>query len=108
MKKICVLRKLKYILNRQTLLKIYKCFILPVLEYASEVWDGCSQSDIQRLESLQLEAARIACGLPVFCKKEYVYFESELEPLETRRERKKLVLFYKMHNRLVPSYPSDL
>ena len=95
-------------MNRQTLFKIYKCFILPVLEYASEVWDGFSQSDIQRLESLQLEAARIACGLPVFCKKEYVYLESELEPLETRRERKKLVLFYKMHNRLVPSYLSDL
>ena len=108
MKKIRVLRKLKYILNRQTLLKIYKCFILPVLEYASEVWDGCSQSDKHRLEGLQLEAARIACGLPVFCNKEGIYFESELETLETRRQRKKLVLFYKMHHHLVPSYLSNL
>ena len=87
MKKICVLRKFKYTLNRQTLLKIYTCFILPILEYASEVWDGCSKSDIQRLESLQLEAVRIACGLPVYCKKEYIYYESELETLASRRER---------------------
>jgi len=53
MKKICVLRTLKYVLNRQTLVKICKCFIRPVLEYASEVWDGCSQYDKQRLKSIQ-------------------------------------------------------
>ena len=108
MKKICVLRKFKYILNRQTLLKIFKCFILPVLEYASELWDGCSQFDKQRLESIQLEAARIACGLPIFCKKEFIYKEAELETLENRRDKKKLVLFYKMHNHLVPPYLSNL
>ena len=81
---------------------------MPILEYASEVWDGCSQSDIHRLESLQLETARIACGLPVSCKKEYIYYESELETLASIRERKKLKLFYKMHNNLVPSYLTDL
>ena len=63
-----MLRKLKYVLNRQTLVKIYKCFIRPVLEYASELWDGCSQYDKQRSESIQSEAVRIACGLPMFVK----------------------------------------
>ena len=33
-KQINVLRKLKYLLNRSTLSKIYKTFILPVLEYS--------------------------------------------------------------------------
>ena len=108
MKKVAPLRKYKHLLNKEIIIRIFKCFILPVLEYACEVWDGCTEQNKDRLESIQLEAARIACGLPVFCKKEYIYLESGLEPLHQRRERKKLVLFYKMHNKLVPSYLHDL
>lgn len=108
MKKINVMRKFKYMLSKQVLIRIYKCFILPVLEYACEVWDGCTERDKQRIENIQLEAARIACGLPVFCSKEAIYFESELEPLAKRREQRKLTLFYKMHNQLVPTYLQNL
>lgn len=104
MKKVNVLRKFKYILNRKTILRIYKSFILPILEYACEVWDGCTERDKQRLESIQLEAARIACGLPVYCKKEAIYYESDLEPLEIRRERRKLMILFKMHNNQTPPF----
>ena len=38
---------------------MYITFIRPLLEYASEVWDGCTQSDIEQLEKVQLHAARI-------------------------------------------------
>ena len=62
------------------------------------------ETDKQRLESVQLEAARIACGLPIYCCKVSVYFESELEPLEHRRERRKLTIFYKMHHQMVPAF----
>lgn len=102
MKKVNVLRKLKYVLNKNTILKIYTCFIRPVLEYACELWDGCTIQDKDKLESVQLEAARIACGLPIFCSKESIYFESGLESLSSRRERRKLSLFYKMHHKLTP------
>lgn len=102
MKKINCLRKLKYVLCKFTLLKIYKCFILPVLEYASELWDGCTVQDREKLESVQLEAARIACGLPIFCSREAIYLESGLQTLDKRREIRKLSLFYKMHNHIVP------
>jgi hypothetical protein len=36
------------------------------LEYASEVWDNCGQIHSDRLEKVQLEAARIVTGLPSF------------------------------------------
>jgi hypothetical protein len=36
------------------------------LEYASEVWDNCGQTNSDRLEKVQLEAARIVTGLPSF------------------------------------------
>lgn len=40
MKQVATLRKLKYLLIKDSLTKIYTTFILPILEYASEVWDG--------------------------------------------------------------------
>jgi hypothetical protein len=42
---------------------MYLTFIRPVLEYASEVWDNCGQTNSDRLEKVQLEAARIVTGL---------------------------------------------
>ena len=53
-----VLRKLKFMLNKCTLFKIYKAYILPLFEYCCEVWDGCSLSDADKLEKLQLEVLK--------------------------------------------------
>ena len=64
-KQISVLRKLKYILCRNNLNKIYLSYILPLLEYSCELWDGCCARDADKLERLQLEAARIVTGLPI-------------------------------------------
>ena len=75
-KQIFVLRKLKFILNRNNLNKIYVTYILPLLEYACELWDGCCSRDADKLEQLQFEAARIITGLPKFASKESVYFET--------------------------------
>ena len=55
-------RKLKFILKREILEKNYLTFIRSLLEYSCEVWDNCSQTDNDRLEKLQLEAARIVTG----------------------------------------------
>ena len=108
MKKINALRSLKFLLSRESLLQIYKTFILPVLEYACEVWDGCSDSDSDLLEKAQLEAARIITGLPSFSSRNSLYFESGLEPLHSRRKRRKLNLLYKMHNGQTPQYLTSL
>ena len=73
-KQIFVLRKLKFILSRQNLNKIYLAYILPLLEYACELWDGCSIINTDKLEKLQLEAARIITGLPRYASKESLFF----------------------------------
>ena len=49
-KQIFVLRKLKFILNRNNLNKIYVTYILSLLEYACELWDGCCLRDTDKLE----------------------------------------------------------
>ena len=65
-KQVSYLRKAKYHFSKEILSKLYCTYIRPLLEYASEVWDGCTQTDAYRLEQVQLIAARIVTGLPVF------------------------------------------
>lgn len=107
-KQLGVLRKLKFILSRQTLSKIYRTFILPILEYCCELWDGCTVAEAEILEKLQLEAGRIVTGLPSFSSRNSIYCETGWEPLSNRRSRRKLQLFYKIHHGLTPTYLQTL
>jgi hypothetical protein len=85
---IFVLRKLKFILNRNNLSKICVPYILPLLEYACELWDECCSRNADKLNQLQLEAARIITGLPKFPSKRSLYFETGWETLSCRRMRR--------------------
>ena len=58
-----IMRRLKFKFTRVALNQIYLCYVLPILEYSSVVWDGCSSQDSNALEKLQNEAARIVTGL---------------------------------------------
>jgi hypothetical protein len=99
---------LKYKLNRKNLEKLYLIYIRPIFEYACEVWDNCGVSNSCKLERLQLKAARIITGLPIFTNTEYLYRETGWERLEERRARRKLQLLYNIQNGSTPSYLLDL
>jgi hypothetical protein len=45
--------------------KLYLVYIRPIFEYACEVWDNCGVGNSNKLDHLQLEAARIVTGLPI-------------------------------------------
>ena len=53
------MRKLKYTLSRNALNRIYLYPLLPIIDYASLVWNGCTQHDSNTLQMIQIEAARI-------------------------------------------------
>ena len=105
---VSIKKKLKYNLNRKTLSQLYITYIRPLLEYASDVWNGCNVADTEKLEKVQLEAARTVTGLTVLSSKESLYFETGWEPLIDRRQRSKLVTMYKIHNELAPKYLLDI
>ena len=107
-KSIGFLRKLKYKLSKDILNKLYLTYIRPLLEYASEVWGGCSITDSNRIEKVQLHAARIITGLPIFASLNSLYFETGREKLDERRKSKKLALMYKIVNNEAPGYLNDL
>ena len=107
-KPINVLRKLKYKLSRSNLEKLYLVYIRPIFEYACEVWDNCGVENAHRLELMQLEAARIITGLPIFTNTRKIYQELGWESLQERRNKRKLQLFYNIQNGNAPQYLRSL
>ena len=105
---IRIMRKLKYNLSRMALNQLYFSYVLPVLEYSSLVWDGCSQHDSSTLENLQHEAAKIVTGLTRSVSLENLYRECGWIPLSERRRQQKLTFIYKTFNNLVPIYITEL
>ena len=60
---LVIIRKLKYSLSRNALNQMYMSYLLPIVEYASVVWDGCSEQDSITLQKIQNEAPRLVIGL---------------------------------------------
>ena len=56
------MRKLKFKGDRKPLEIMFFTFIKPLLEYASVVWDNCTQYEKVEFDKIQNEAARIVTG----------------------------------------------
>ncbi len=80
-------QKFKYTLHRRTLEKLYTCYIRPILEYASPVWDNCSNELSDSLERIQYEAARLVTGATRSISREKLLSEAGWETLAKRREK---------------------
>lgn len=107
-KRINIMKKLKFTLDRASLETVYFSFIRPILEYSDVLLSNCSNMDAYELEKVQYEAARIVTGATKLVSIEKLLKEVGWETLEKRRYNHRLILFYKMINNLVPSYLSEL
>ena len=103
-----VLTKLKYSLNRSTLETIYFSFVRPKLEYASLIWDNCSELNKIRLENVQLKFARIVTGAKRGTSHALLYAETAWATLAERRKISKLKFMFKIVKGLAPNYLSDI
>ena len=106
--RINVMRKFKFTLDRQSLEKIYVSFIRPLLEYADVVLDNCTKYEVNALEKIQVEAARVVTGATKLVSLDMLYRETGWETLESRRKNHKPYLYYKMTNNITPTYLSSL
>ena len=107
-KRIAVMRKLKFQLDRKTLENIYTTFIRPLLEYGDIVWDNCTATEKLELNKIQNEASRIATGATALVSLNELKKEIGWVSLEDRRKEHKLILMYKMINNSSPQYLSSL
>ena len=95
---------LKYIINRETLNKLYKSLIRPLMEYGDVLWDGCTDGESDLLEFVQYEAAKIVTGAMRITSRHSLMQEIGWEDMKTRRSIHKLAFYYKIINNLTPNY----
>lgn len=80
----------------------YQTFVRPIVEYASTAWDPSTEKNIKAVENVQRQAAR-------FVKSDYrrrssvtTMIESlKWETLASRRANAKLIMLYRIRNKLV-------
>ncbi len=61
-KKLGMMNRTSKIVDKKTVMQIYKSFIMPSFDYADTVWNGCSKYLQHKLQTLQKWAARIIEG----------------------------------------------
>ena len=59
------MRFLKFKIKRESLNQIYVSYFRPILEYASLIWDNCTQYEKDSLDKIQYEAARLVTCLTI-------------------------------------------
>lgn len=79
------------------LLKLYKTYVLPVLDYGSVIYNPCTAKNIKMLESVQRHFTK---RIPQFFRTNYSYEERlkllQLETLDQRRQKLDLCKTYKI------------
>ena len=97
MKGVGLLRKLRSILTRTSLLTIYKSFIRPHLDYGDIVYDQPSNDAFSnKLETVRYNAALAIMRAVKGTSREKLYQELGLEYLHQRRWMRRFCLFYKV------------
>ena len=72
------------------------------------MWDNCSTESKNQLESIHIEAARVITGAFKLCSIEIIFADLGWESLKKRRNKHKLVIFYKIIHGIALTYLSDI
>ena len=99
-KRICsgigVLRRIKSLVPKECLLKLYKSLIQPYFDYCSPLWDTCDKTWKDNLQTLQNRAARIIYGANYDTRSKDILKNLQLDSLDVRRKKLKCVFLYKV------------
>ena len=106
--KLGVLKMLKYRVPRNTIAKLFNCFVRSNLEYACIIWDGCSQVLNKAIEQLQYHAGLICSGGFRGTNQERILSELSWCSMKSRRTMQKLTIFWKIKNNMAPQYIRDI
>ena len=107
-KRLNLLKSLRFKINRSTLACLYKSLIRPIMEYGDLIWDNCTVSNSDLLESVQYESAKVVTGAIAGTSSKSLREELAWEELSIRRKIHKLSHFYKIVNKSTAPYLVDL
>ena len=82
--------------------------IRPILEYGDIIFDNCSIKDKNALEAVQRKAGLICTGAYKHTEHQHLLDELGWETLHDRRQKHKLIQYYKITQGFVPPYLNNL
>ena len=104
-----IIRKLNNILPCSALLKIYRCFIRPHLDYGDMIYEEPkNESFSSRIEPVQYNTSLAITGAIRGTFQEKLYQELGLESFRSRRRLRRLCHFYKLIETQKPFYLFNL
>ena len=90
------LKEIQFKVSRDTLMKLNKSLIRPLMEYADVIWDGCNEDDSELIESVQYETARMVTDAMRGTSRSRLLHEVAWEEMKIRRKLHKLVFYFKI------------
>ena len=91
--------------STKIMVRLFRAFVTPVLEYACQVWATARKSTLKRLESVQTAALRCATGALWSTSQAAMEVYCGVWPLEVRREFLCVSLFYRIRSLCPEEHP---
>ena len=106
-KNLFMLSKLRYITDTETRKVFFNAHVRSHIDYASTVWDGSSESNLKRLNSLHRRAAKLILPESQLSTDQKLK-KLEILPLSRHFQFNKGVFMFKMCRQSSPSYISNM
>lgn len=106
-RKLFLLSKLKHVINLQTRKLFFYAYIRPHVDFASTLWDSCSENHLKKLNSLYRRAARLILPDPSLSTDDRLK-ALHLLPLDKHLALNKVILVHKALNGKGPPYLREL
>lgn len=105
---LCILRRLRDIVDYRTLITIYLSIIQPHFDYCSQVW-GCLGTGLSdKLQKLQNRAFRIIKRKSYDVRSVDILNSVGFPNLQARRGHQLAILMYKIKHKMLPDYRTDI
>ncbi len=105
--KFGILRRLRHIVPPATLLQLYNAIVVPHLDYGDIVYESCIHNNLDKLQKMQNQAARIISGSSHHTHRNDMYADLNWLSLKIRCLMHKCIIVYKCLNGMAHQYLND-
>ena len=106
-KKLVLLSQLRYYVNVKARKLFYSAHIVSYINYASTLWDGCSEVHLKKLNSLHRRAAKLILSYPSIPTDDKLK-TLKLLPITKQLKYNKAVMMFTARNGKTPEYIRSL
>ena len=105
---IGALKRVRGLIDRETVIKVYKSCIEPYFSYCAPVWDGIGVTLSDRLQKLQNRAVRVITQSTYDISSRNLLDELQWYSLSINRDKQKAIFMFKTLNGLTPQYLEEM